>query len=64
MESIYAELALHGSKHLCARPDKGFSPISEVCDGTVFLIELISYKGVCKTIPATPGLLNIFVMLY
>ena len=37
MESIYTELALYGSKNECARTDNVFSPISEVCDGTVSL---------------------------
>ena len=37
MESIYTELALYGSKLECARTDHVFSPISEVCDGTVSL---------------------------
>ena len=40
MESIYAELALYGSKNECARTDAVFLPISEVCDGTVSLIKL------------------------
>ena len=35
METIYNELALYGSKNLCARTDTVFLPISEVCDGTV-----------------------------
>ena len=38
MESIYTELALYGSKKECARTDNVFLPISEVCDGTVFLV--------------------------
>ena len=38
MESIYTELALYGSKNECARTDDVFSPISEVCDGTVSLM--------------------------
>ena len=37
MESVYTELALHGSKNECARTDTVFLPISEVCDGTVYL---------------------------
>ena len=37
MESIYTELALYGSKNVCARTDTVFLPISEVCDGTVSL---------------------------
>ena len=37
MESIYPELALHGSKNECAKTDNVFSLISEVCDGTVSL---------------------------
>ena len=35
MESIFTELALYGSKNECARTAYVFSPISEVCDGTV-----------------------------
>ena len=37
MESIYTELALYGSKNECARTENIFSPIYEVCDGTVSL---------------------------
>jgi hypothetical protein len=37
MESIFIELALYGSKNECAKTDNVFSPISEVCDGTVSL---------------------------
>ena len=37
MESIYIELALYGSKNEYAKTDNVFSPISEVCDGTVSL---------------------------
>ena len=37
MESIHTKLALYGSKNECARTDNVFSPISEVCDGTVSL---------------------------
>ena len=37
MESIYTELALYGSKKVCARTDNVFPPISEVYDGTVSL---------------------------
>ena len=37
METKYPDLALYGGKTLCARTDNGFSPISEVCDGTVSL---------------------------
>ena len=39
MESIYTELALYGTKDECVRTDNVFSPISEVCDGTVSLWE-------------------------
>ena len=39
MESIYTELALYESKDECDRTDNVFSPISEVCDGTVSLTE-------------------------
>ena len=35
MESIYSKLALYGSRNECSRTDDVFSPISEVCDGTV-----------------------------
>ena len=38
MASIYAELALYGSQNECARTETVFSPISEVCDGTVSLM--------------------------
>ena len=34
---VHTELALNGGKNLCARTDNGFSPICEVCDGTVSL---------------------------
>ena len=34
---MYTELALYGSKNECASTDNVFSPISEVCDGTVSL---------------------------
>ena len=37
MESVYTKLALYGSKNECARTDNFFSPISEVCNGTVSL---------------------------
>ena len=37
MESIYTELALYGSTIECARTDNVFTPISEVCYGTVSL---------------------------
>ena len=40
MENIYTELALYGSKNECAQTDNVFSPISEVCDGTVSLLGL------------------------
>ena len=39
MKSIYTELALYGSNNECARTENVFSPISEVCDGTVSLTE-------------------------
>ena len=39
MESIYAKLALYGSKTECAMTDTVFLPISEVCNGKVSLIE-------------------------
>ena len=39
MESIYLELALCGSKNLCAWTDTVFFPISEVSKGTVSLLE-------------------------
>ena len=44
MESIYPKLALCGRKNLCARTDTVFYPISEVSEGTVFLIKQ------CKTV--------------
>ena len=37
MESIYTELDHYGRKNEFAMTDKVFSPISEVCDGTVVL---------------------------
>ena len=37
MRSIYTELALHGIKNECARTDRVFLPISEVCNGAVSL---------------------------
>ena len=37
MESIYAELALYGSKNECARADTVFLHLSKVCNGTVSL---------------------------
>ena len=37
MEGTYSNLALYGGNNWCARTDNGFSPISEVCDGTVSL---------------------------
>ena len=45
IKSIYPELALYRSQNECARTH------------TVFFS--ISLRGVCKTVPATPGLLNI-----
>ena len=52
MESIYTELALHGRKNVCARTNNVFSPISEVCDGTVSLTKVIvdspGYTGSVK----------------
>ena len=38
MEIIYPELALCGSKNLCARTDTVFFPISDVNEGMVALI--------------------------
>ena len=43
MESIYIELALYGSQIECARADNVFSPISEVCDGTVSLLKAVGF---------------------
>ena len=40
MESIYTELALYGSKNLCAKTDTVFLPISEVYGCTVSLCQL------------------------
>ena len=37
MESIFTKFALYESKNECVRTDNLFSPISEVCDGTVSL---------------------------
>ena len=39
MESLHTKLALNGSKIECARTDNVFSPISEVCNGTVSLVK-------------------------
>ena len=39
MESIYTELALHGSKNECARTDDVHFPISVICDSAVSLVE-------------------------
>ena len=38
VENIYLELALCGSKNLCARTDTVFPRISEVSEGTVSLV--------------------------
>ena len=38
MESIHTNLALYGSKDVCARTDTVFLPISEACNGTVSLM--------------------------
>ena len=46
MESIYTELALYGSKNVCARTDTVFLPISEVCDDMVSLVKDKSYSTV------------------
>ena len=40
METIHPELALYGSKNVCARTNTVFFPISEVCDGTVSLTNI------------------------
>ena len=45
MESTFTDLALYGSKNLCARTDNGFSLISEVCDGTVSLENALSFSA-------------------
>ena len=39
MKSIYTELALYDNKKQCARTDTVFLTISEVCNGTVSLID-------------------------
>ena len=44
MESIYTELALYGRNNELARTDKVFSPISEVCNGTVSLVSGEQWK--------------------
>ena len=41
MESIYTELALYGRKNECARTDTVSLTISEVCDGTVSLCNIL-----------------------
>ena len=38
MEGIYTKLSLYGSINDCARTDNAFLPISEVCNGTIFLL--------------------------
>ena len=40
MESVNTELALYCSKNECAKTDTVFLSISEVCDGTVSLINV------------------------
>ena len=40
---IYPELALCGAKIECARTDNAFFPISEVCNGTVSIMQLIVF---------------------
>ena len=50
MESTYTKLAHYGSKNECGRTDNVFSPISEICNGTVSLItqklQKNSFRGV------------------
>ena len=46
MESIFPELALCGSKNVCARTDTVFFPISEVSEGTVSLKTLMIYGNI------------------
>ena len=41
MESRFTELALYGSKKECVR---SLFPISEVCDGTVFLTKMLQKR--------------------
>ena len=53
MESIFTELALYGSKTECARTDIVFSPISEVCNGTVSLWKKFSFLIVWGILPLT-----------
>ena len=49
MESIYTELALYGSRNECTKTDNVFSPISEVCDGTVSLVVVNTmYARTCR----------------
>ena len=38
---MYTESALYRSKNECARTENAFSPISQVCDGTVSLIIML-----------------------
>ena len=47
MGSIVTKLALYGNKNECARTDNVFSPISEVCNGTVSL----SYQLPTEMVP-------------
>ena len=42
MESIYTELSIFVSLNKCARTDTVLLPISEVCDSTVSLKELLN----------------------
>ena len=47
MESIYTELTLYGSNNECARTDTVFLPISEICDGTVSLMNTTASVSLC-----------------
>ena len=53
MESIYPDLALCGSKNLCARTDTVFFPISEVNNGPV------SLEGIPYLYCASQALFNV-----
>ena len=55
LESTYTDLALYGGKNLHAKTDDGFSPLSEVCNGTVCLTALCKQKLILELISAAKG---------
>ena len=46
LQSIYTELAVYGSKNEDATTDNAFSPISEICNGTVSLTILANRNNI------------------